>query len=101
LRALDVSALDPEEVGAVLRLSTLCIQPPATGNAPCAAITPSAPDSGTTSSAVNESDLFLVLMTEASLKALHAAKQRLPIAASELGTVGQFRIATLDRSVRR
>jgi hypothetical protein len=71
-----VEQLDPEEVVTVFEFAVLGVQAPAIEAAPLGNVTPSAPDLGTTTSAVTEYDLFLMATTEPSLKP-HTAKENL------------------------
>ena len=60
--------LDAEEVVAVLQPPLVGVQLQPFVLPPWAMMTPSAPDAGTYTSAVTEYDLFLMLMTEFSLR---------------------------------
>ena len=93
-----IKKLDAEKVVAIFQFSLMRIEGPAADAAAWATITPLAPASGTTTSAVTECDLFLRLTTEFA-QAAHAAEKDLRVAFNELRPAGHFRVEALDTPV--
>ena len=66
---------------------------------PWATITPSAPPSGTCSSAVTECDLFLMLITEFSVSRPMPAEEQLRVARDQRRAAGEVGVEALDPAV--
>ena len=66
---------------------------------PCAMMTPSAPDFGTSTSAVIEYDLFLIDDDRVLGQPAHAAEQDLRVALDQLRPAGEVRVEALERPI--
>ena len=66
---------------------------------PWATITPAAPPSGTSISAVTACDLFLMTTTEFSRQPAHAPEEELRVAADQLRAAGEIGVEALEAPV--
>ncbi len=66
---------------------------------PWATITPSAPPSGTSTSAVSENDVFFIISTRVLGQPAHAAEQQLALALDQRRAAGRLGQAALDEAV--
>ena len=66
---------------------------------PWAMMTPSAPDFGTSISAVTAYDLFFVETIEFSRQPAHAAEQQLRVALDQLRAAGEVGVEALERPI--